>query len=236
MASLEATSPAPRQIRRRQAETVEEALLRLLEGPEGRPGARLPTERALAERLGVPRSAVRAALSRLEAHGRIVRIIGSGTYVAEQAPAPAAPPPAPGRDASPQEIMETRAMIEPKLVLLVIAHANAADLERIEEAMRRAEAATSFEEFELWDGRFHEAIAEATHNRLMIEIYRTVTAARDLTEWGELKRRSVTEARRAGYHHEHREIVAAIRARDAPRAEAALADHLASVRRNLFGF
>ncbi len=45
------------------------------------PGARLPTERALAERLGVNRSTVAVALADLEAAGLVERRQGSGTYV-----------------------------------------------------------------------------------------------------------------------------------------------------------
>ncbi len=215
------------------ADMVEQALAALLAGPENGPGARLPTERALAERLNVARSAVRSALSRLEAQGKVVRIGGSGTYVAEK---PAADADDAGRDASPQEIMDTRMLVEPRLASMVVANANGADMAAIREAMLGAEAAQGFEEFELWDGRFHQALADATHNRLMKAIYRQITLARDLAEWGELKRRSVTEERRRQYEIEHREIVAALQARDATLAETALLRHLVSVRRNLLGF
>jgi len=212
---------------------VDQALERLLNGPDIGPGSRLPTERALAEQLSVPRSAIRSALSRLEAHGRVNRIIGSGTYVT------GAPPQrseiTPGQDASPREIMETRMLIEPRYAALIVAHANGADLERIREAMRGAEAARDFETFEICDGQFHQALADATHNRLMIEIYRTITLARELAEWGEMKRRSITPERRAAYEREHREIAEALQLRDIARAEAALTGHLVNIRQNLLG-
>lgn len=222
-------APASRQ---KASERVDRALAKLLSAPEQGPGSKLPTERALADQLSVPRSAVRSALSRLEAQGRVVRIIGSGTYVAENRGSGAR---AGGQDASPREIMETRMLVEPQLAALVVAHANGADLEKIRHAMCQAEAAIDFEGFELWDGNFHQALANATHNRLMIEVYHTITMARDQAEWGELKRRSITAERRALYEREHREIVEALQTRNAERARKALETHLLSVRHNLLG-
>lgn len=202
-------------------------------------GAKLPTERALAEQLGVPRSAVRDVLSVMEARGRIVRIIGSGTYVAQPETPPPAVMPSPSdaraQDASPTEIMAARLIIEPRLAQLVVMNAKAADFERMEECNRRAEAADDFETFEHWDAALHQAIAEATHNPLIVAIYATITGARELAEWGELKRLSITAERRDAYRREHREIVAALRARDGRTAEAALTAHLLRVRRNLLG-
>jgi GntR family transcriptional regulator len=48
------------------------------------PHDKLPTERELANRLGVNRATVRAALDRLTKDGLVERIQGSGTYVAER--------------------------------------------------------------------------------------------------------------------------------------------------------
>lgn len=47
------------------------------------PGTKLPTERALAARLGVARGTLRQALARLESEGMVFRRQGDGTYVAE---------------------------------------------------------------------------------------------------------------------------------------------------------
>lgn len=56
-------------------------LLDLLLGESMRPGDRLPGERALAESLGVGRSAVREAISALEVLGIVETRAGSGTYL-----------------------------------------------------------------------------------------------------------------------------------------------------------
>ena len=49
------------------------------------PGERLPSERELAEKLGVSRTSVRQALKVMEAACRVESRIGSGTYVLEPA-------------------------------------------------------------------------------------------------------------------------------------------------------
>src|SRR5438876_6710597 len=49
-----------------------------------RRGSRLPTERQLAVSLGVTRTAVRRALTVLEAEGRISREVGRGTFLCEE--------------------------------------------------------------------------------------------------------------------------------------------------------
>jgi DNA-binding FadR family transcriptional regulator len=213
---------------------VETALAALLQSPELGPGSKLPTERALAERLDVPRSAVRSALARFEAKGAVVRIMGSGTYVAEKrGSVPMSGNKA--QDASPREIMESRILIEPRLAQMIVSHANGADMDQIRFAMESAKAATEFAEFEIWDAKFHQALADATKNRLMIEVYRTITTSRDLAEWGEMKRKSITEKRRHKYNQEHAEIVHALIRRDAVQAEAAIHAHLVTVRENLLG-
>ncbi|HEY9216350.1 MAG TPA: FCD domain-containing protein [Ancylobacter sp.] len=221
-------------IDRKPTALVQEFLSRAINSGTYKPGAKLPTERAIAEQLSVPRSAVRDVLSILESQNRVVRIIGSGTYVGTPPAAEPAREETSG-DASPTEIMAARLIVEPRLAQLVVMNAKAADFERMEQCNRHAEVADDFIEFEHWDAALHQAIAEATHNRLIISIYATITSAREHTEWGELKRLSITAERRDAYRLEHREIVTALRARDGRAAEAALTAHLLRVRRNLLG-
>jgi len=59
---------------------IAEALLEQIESGKFAPGDRLPTERALSERLSVNRMTVRNALHVLEMQGLIIRRQGAGTY------------------------------------------------------------------------------------------------------------------------------------------------------------
>jgi DNA-binding FadR family transcriptional regulator len=199
------------------------------------PGTRLPTERELVRRFGVPRNAVRRTLAQLEAEGAITRHVGRGTFVAGEADVNAIPA-ASAAHTSPAELMEARLRLEPALAELIVTNATAADFERMEACMERAEKAATLDEFELWDAALHEALAAATHNRFVASVLDMVTVVRQQSEWGKLKDRIVTPERRIRYQQEHREIVRALKARDAERARAAIATHLQHARRNLFGY
>ena len=194
-------------------------------------GSRLPTERALCERLSVSRNAVRSALAVLEGEGWIHRVAGSGTYVSERRAAND------DRDiallSSPSHIMEARLVIEPQMAHLVCANGTSLDFVEMDRCVEAGARAERLEVFEKWDTALHEAIAGATKNPVVIAACRMISRARDGSEWGELKRRSLTPDRRAAYHAEHEAIVAALRRRDAQAAEAALRGHLLRIRENL---
>ena len=210
----------------------------LASAAEGSPvaGSRLPTERELAKRFSVPRNAVRRTLARLEAEGSITRHVGRGTFLASRAAAPVAPAQDGVAHVSPAELMEARLKFEPALAELIATNATAADFERMEMCLERAERAATLDEFELWDAALHDALAHATHNRFVIRVLDMVSTGRQQAEWGKLKNRIVTPERRIRYQEEHREIVQALRERDAERARAAIVAHLQHARRNLFGY
>ena len=199
------------------------------------PGARLPTERELARRFSVPRNAVRKTLARLEAEGSITRHVGRGTFIAGGSSA-AEISAASVAHTSPAELMDARLRIEPALAELVVTNATPADFERLEACLDRAEKAATLDEFERWDQALHQALGEATHNRFVARVLDMVTLFRQQAEWGKLKDRIVTPERRLQYQAEHREIVRALKERDAERARAAVLAHLQHARRNLFGF
>lgn len=200
------------------------------------PGARLPTERELAKRFAVPRNAVRKTLAQLEAEGSITRHVGRGTFLASRTDGAAAFPLDSVAHTSPAELMEARLRIEPALAELIVTNATPADFERMETCLEKAERATGLDEFELWDAALHQALATATHNRFVIRVLDMVTAVRQQAEWGKLKDRIVTPQRRLKYQEEHRNIVHALKERDAERARAFIITHLQHARRNLFGF
>jgi GntR family transcriptional regulator, histidine utilization repressor len=66
--------------------TVKDFITRRIAAREWLPGARVPSEMALVETLGVSRMTVHRALRELAVEGRLTRIQGVGTFVAPPAP------------------------------------------------------------------------------------------------------------------------------------------------------
>ena len=218
-------------------------LLEQLQAGQWQAGDRLPTEREFSERHRISRSTVRKVLADMKAQGLIAQVVGSGTYVTEKAAGlitkglqPQTPHSASEWHTSPAELMQARMALEPAIIEMVIGNATAADFERMEDCCVRAEAATSVEEFEVWDGLFHEVIAQAAHNGFISQLFKLMNQARTLGEWGMLKKRSLTPERRRAYQAEHRALLEAIRARDPVQAKALATEHLVHVRRNLLNY
>jgi DNA-binding FadR family transcriptional regulator len=201
---------------------------------EGRyePGAKLPTERELVELLGAPRSAIRQGLAALERDQLVVRHVGRGTFVAEDTTHGRLRAPA---DTSPAEIMQVRGLLEPQIAQLAAQVARQADLDHIDHCLRRGGAATDHAGFEAWDAELHRAIAKAARNTLLLALFDTMNAARDLPVWGSLKKRSFSPQRRQAYHCDHTAIVAALHERDPEAAGQAMVHHLRHVTGNLLG-
>lgn len=218
--------------------TLRQALLENLQSRVWRAGHKLPTERELSGEFGLSRSTVRRVLADLKGRGLITQTVGSGTYVSEDVArglaelthtaAPFA--------TSPAELMSARLVLEPAIIAMVVGNATAADFARMEECCDKAEAAVTLEDFELWDGRLHEAVADAAHNAFISTVFQRMSEVRAQSEWGALKRRSATPARRLDYQREHRELVAALKDRDGVRAIQTCVEHLTHVRINLLGY
>ena len=218
------------------ADRLREALGRELRADRWQAGARLPTEREMAERYRVARNTVRRALEALESEGLIVRHVGRGTFrTHEGARTHPGPPQLGGAEAfSPADLLECRLIFEPEIASLVIARASQADLDRMTECLRGLDAADGVASFERWDGALHDAIAAATHNAAVISLSRSLSRARLQAEWGMLKARSTTAERKAMLQTQHHAVVAALRQRDRARARALLREHILYIQSYMF--
>lgn len=215
-----------------------DAIIESLQSGKWRAGDRLPTERALSEQFKISRTTVRKVFQEMKDLGLISQTIGSGTYVTEHAASAARSlvTGSPVRLPSPAELMAARLALEPAIIEMVVGNATVADFDRMEACCVEAEAASTMEEFEHWDGRLHEVIADAAHNSFVSSVFKLMNQVRAQGEWGMLKKRSVTPERRIVYQNEHRLLVGAIKNRDLVRAKALTIEHLLNVRRNLLNF
>ena len=189
-------------------------------------GDRLPPERELCRLLGVGRASLREALKAMEIMGLIEGRVGEGTFVRERSAFLAQPllwaiAGSEGTDV--REILEARLTIEVALAGFAAQRSTAEDLEKIEGSLNdMADALDAPAAFLQADVAFHLAIAEAAHNRILLNAVHLIR---------NLMRHWITEALRvegvaARAVEQHRTIYKAVSGRDAKKAQAAMAEHL----------
>ncbi|MBI4278995.1 MAG: FadR family transcriptional regulator [Armatimonadetes bacterium] len=199
-----------------------------------RPGDYLPSERDLAERLGVSRTSVRDAIRTLELLGIVEPRPGEGTIVKEVSPenlvAPLATILTLHKDRL-AELWEVRKIIEPPVARRAAERATPEDMAALEEILVRHErqvrsGTLAGEE----DAAFHYTLAGAARNQVMLKV---IDVLIDLLSEG--RERYLQGADRAHKSLEgHRRIVDALRTRDADAAERAMRQHLEEIEDVLF--
>ena len=148
---------------------------RILEGSL-RAGQRLPPERELAEQLGVSRPSLREALQKLAAKGLVRTRQGGGTVVTDLLQASFVDPwrdMLNGHPALQHDLLEFRYMVEGQAAQLAAERANDFDIERIDAAFDKLEAAYEHGDLDSCikaDVDFHQAVAEASHNALIAHL------------------------------------------------------------------
>jgi DNA-binding FadR family transcriptional regulator len=186
--------------------------------------------------MGVGRSMLRSALAQLEEEGLIWRRQGKGTFLA---PTGIAFTPSVQRLSARTnffEVMEARIHLEPVLVRLAATRATADQIAMIERAAIRTNShtpETTSHEAEVWDGAFHRAIAEASRNRLLLDIFELVETIRKDQSWEVYRARARTRESLATAGREHLQISAAIAARSAAVAAEMMREHIRSLQQRL---
>jgi DNA-binding FadR family transcriptional regulator len=127
------------------------------------PGTRLPSERELAEQLGISRSTLRQAITTLVQSGHLtsVRGRGGGTFVVQEPPLAEGSPAGPVREDW-HEVLDLRKAIEVGCATLAAERAGEDDVALMRDCVDRMAAATEFDGYRRADVRFHIAIAQAT--------------------------------------------------------------------------
>jgi GntR family transcriptional repressor for pyruvate dehydrogenase complex len=196
-------------------------------------GARLPSERQLAERFGVSRPVVREAIRGLAERKLVDVAPGRGTFVRSAQVSDAVDQLSSlyrHEHVTPRNLVEARMMLECTAAELAAERADAADLAVMTSAVDRLEASPTIIEQARYDLLLHLSIARASRNPV-IEVLFSSIGVFTL----ELMLRSLSDAAVTTvsfpYHHK---IVHAIEARDPVAARAAMAEHL-DVATRLYG-
>ncbi|HEY5380282.1 MAG TPA: FCD domain-containing protein [Pseudolabrys sp.] len=196
-----------------------------------KPGDFLGTEKDLAARFGASRIVARDALRTLEALG-IVEIRmgkGGGARIAHGNPRLFAEALAVQLDltgVTAGEIMDAQRAIETLGAELAAENATAADIAHLRDLLRQAQAAMGdLDAFTRVSRDFHLAVAEASHNRVIV----VQLLSLEHVSW---PRRNVTATRKLAEHilEIHTQLTDLIEMRDAAAARALMNDHVKMIR------
>lgn len=213
-------------VQRGLSERVAELLAERIVSRELLPGARLESESELARQLGVSRTVVREAVSRLKSDGLLESRQGIGVFVCEVALRPLRIDPLSSSE-DVLHIVALRCGIESEAAGLAATHRTPTQLKTIQRALTDIDAAVAkgrdgVDE----DVRFHRRIAEASGNPYILSVQ--VFLEQYFRNGTRVTR--ANEARRADFTRqvldEHRAIVDAIAAKDAAAARRAAARHM----------
>ena len=189
------------------------------------PGDRLPTEQELVRMHGVSRAVVREAIAELRSAGLVIAKRGSGVFVADvKSVEPGMPIPTfdPDKLSSAIEMLEFRIAVECEAAALSAERVTPGELAKIKE--HHAAFFTAFTEHgrpETVDFDLHLAIAESTHNRYFVDVFRYL-GSRTIPSILAL---SANEAAKQ-IRDEHHQVVEAIGARNPAKARQAMRLHL----------
>ena len=210
-------------------EQIVAQIQQLIENGSLKNGDQLPPERRLAEIFQVSRHSVREAIRALEQKGVLKSRPGSGTYVVMDDETLVLAYLANAIQIERHklsEIFEFRRLLEPQITALAAANASASDIDILSGLYeKQARAVGDPEKTGELDQAFHQALARATGNGVLLDIVERLTDILQETrsEYGQ------SEARRRLSLTGHRNILDAVAARDAEGARRAMTEHLTAI-------
>jgi DNA-binding GntR family transcriptional regulator len=183
------------------------------------PGARL-IDKEIASNLGVSRTPVREALSKLEVEGLVTIVPRRGVFVTD---------PSPKDIKDTYEVREVLEALAVELAVPFLSEDGLADLERTLEDFRTAlDHQDHLACFEL-DRKFHDQLVGLSGNNKLIEIDRLLDGNVQVTRW----RHCRDGHRQESAYREHQMILDALAQRDADLACRLVREHIRRVARDL---
>lgn len=202
-------------------------------------GQRLPPEREIAALLNVSRTTVREALIMLEIEGLVEVRRGAGIFVTGE-PDATHPQSAGYQSAGPFELLQARQLLESNIAEFAALQATREDIINMRQALLLEEqflASNAAEQTENADKNFHLAVAQATHNSMLVELFNQSWQWRENNPlWVQLHRHIDNPHYRREWLDDHRRILAALVKKDASAAKLAMWQHLENVKQRLLEF
>ena len=209
---------------RRLYRQIADQLRQLIDAGEFAVGDRLPTERELADQLGISRPTVREALIALEVEGRIRIRVGSGIYVTDP---PRATALTADTDEGPFELLRAREFIESAIAAEATLHVQPADIELLDDVLARMEDMSHPTRTTIaLDREFHTAVAGILDNAVLVRFIGELFDQRMNPYFELLSSYFENKDSWRAAAEEHRAVRDAIAARDPEKAKAAMREHL----------
>ena len=197
-----------------------------------KPGEKLPSERELASLLGVSRASVREGIQALAFSGYLEVIQGKGTYILEMAIK---------YDEivnffsgfsnySLDYLMEARIMLEGEFARLAALNASQEEIDVIEKIFNEIASSKDLNTFFVKDLEFHLTIAKVTHNPIMNGLMKIIGEMlyKEIQKIIEMSRDT-----RENTIKTTRDLVQAIKQRNAEQAKELMSKHIRDIRVSL---
>ena len=197
-----------------------------------KPGEKLPSERNLGIQLGVSRASVREAIQALAFSGYLEVIQGKGTYILEMATQ---------YDEivkffsefsnySLDYLMEARIMLEGEFARLAALNASQEEIDVIERVFNEIASSKDLNTFFVKDLEFHLTIAKATHNPIMNGLMKIIG---EMLYKETQKIIEISKDTKENTIETTRDLVQAIKQRDAEKAKELMSEHIRNIRVSL---
>ena len=158
-------------------ETISEQIEQAILSGEWAEGSRVPTEDELAGIFQVGRGSIREAITNLQMSGVLNSSPGIGTYVADNAISCINNHQLADMLNDPEslnDMVEAWQILEPQLAAYAAEQASKKDIKRMQEAVEKAKAAQTLDEWKENGHRFHIALAESCENKILISLFKSI--------------------------------------------------------------
>ena len=218
-----------------------EQILQAIQNDEYKGGEKLPSERKIAEEMGVSRPSVREAYSALQIAGIIETRSGDGTYINDSVNYVTL-----GSQAirilreheDPYAIWEARESIEMGVTELIVENVTSNEVEKMKKSIKEMQEALNnqdFEEFFASDHDLHLALGKATHNPYIEDTISSLVNVMKQELWQKMNLQYYLkeEENARDSLDMHNSIFESLKERSPERLESALEKHFSKLREHL---